>query len=135
MIRLLFSRYGTLARLFLLKPLLKWVLSLFWIASGIIGLVSSKNGIRIIENLGFAESFASVIFYATCLLDIMLGIFLIVKRKITITCLIQISVIIGYTLVLTFFDPVLWLDPLGSLTKNIPVRLLTLVILAIESDK
>ena len=123
------------ARLFLLKPLLKWVLSLFWIASGIIGLVSSKNGIRIIENLGFAESFASVMFYATCLLDIMLGIFLIVKRKITTTCLIQISVIIGYTLVLTFFDPVLWLDPLGSLTKNIPVILLTLVILAIESDK
>ena len=65
----------------------------------------------------------------------MLGIFLIVKRKITITCLIQISVIIGYTLVLTFFDQVLWLDPLGSLTKNIPVILLTLVILAIESDK
>jgi hypothetical protein len=123
------------ARLFLLKPLLILMLSLFWIASGVFGLVSSKNGIKIIENLGFAGSFASIIFYSACWLDIILGAFLIFKRKITTTCLIQILVIIGYTLVLTFLDPVLWLEPLGSLTKNIPIILLTLVILAIERDK
>lgn len=58
------------ARLFLLKPLLKWILGLFWMVSGIIGFISSEDGIKIIENLGFTGSFVPIIFYSTCLLDV-----------------------------------------------------------------
>ncbi|WP_338390889.1 DoxX-like family protein [Rickettsia asembonensis] len=36
---------------------------------------------------------------------------------------------------LTYLKPILWLDPLGPIFKNIPIILLTLVLMAIERDK
>ena len=83
----------------------------------------------------FTNSYYHILYLFYTVLAIILGALLIVKRKITATCQAQILVITGYTLILTFLDSALWLDPLGCLTKNIPIILLTLVVLAIEEDK
>ncbi|WP_316355328.1 SDR family oxidoreductase [Candidatus Trichorickettsia mobilis] len=124
------------ARLFVLKPLLKWVLGLFWIATGVItGLWAPEPGIEIIRKLGFNDQLNQLMLYSSCLLDVILGALLIFKQRITLVVLIQISTIVGYTFILTLLEPVLWLEPLGSLTKNIPIILLACVLLAIERDK
>ncbi len=67
--------------------------------------------------------------------DIILGILLIIKNKISKICSLQILLILAYTLLLTYLKPILWLDPLGPIFKNIPIILLTLVLMAIERDK
>lgn len=123
------------ARLFLLKPLLKIILGLFWIMTGVItGVFASERGLKIITELGFSEQIAQVTLYSSCLADVMLGTLMIIKPRIIGVCILQI-LLLAYTFFLTFLKPDLWLEPLGSLTKNIPIILLTLVLLAIEKDK
>lgn len=124
------------ARLYLLKPALKIILSLFWIASGVIaGILAPKSALESIKDLGLNSIVASIILYLSCFIDIALGVLLIFSKKISKICLLQIAMILSYTLVLTIFKSELWLEPLGSLIKNIPIILLTLVLMAIEKEK
>jgi hypothetical protein len=124
------------ARLFLLKLLLKIILGLFWIMTGVItGVFTSERGLKIIIELGFSEQIAQVMLYSSCLADIILGTLMIIKPRIIGVCILQILLMLAYTFFLTLLKPDLWLEPLGSLTKNIPIILLTLVLLAIEKDK
>ncbi|MDD9335109.1 MAG: NAD(P)H-binding protein [Rickettsiaceae bacterium] len=124
------------ARLFLLKPLLKIILGLFWIMTGVItGVFTSELGLKIITELGFSKQIAQIMLYSSCLADIILGTLMIIKPRIIGVCILQILLMLAYTFFLTFLKPDLWLEPLGVLTKNIPIILLTLVLLAIEKDK
>ncbi|WCR56174.1 DoxX-like family protein [Rickettsia asembonensis] len=91
---------------------------------------------QIIISLGFDKQIVPYILYGSCFTDIILGILLIIKNKISkIFCSLQILLILAYTLLLTYLKPILWLDPLGPIFKNIPIILLTLVLMAIERDK
>ncbi|MCC8372271.1 MAG: SDR family oxidoreductase [Rickettsia endosymbiont of Pseudomimeciton antennatum] len=124
------------ARLFLLKPLVKITLGLFWIVTGVISaFFAPELAIKTIAELGFSKHIAHYILYSSCFTDIILGYLLIIKHRITNICLLQILLIFAYTFFLTFIKPDLWLEPLGSLTKNIPIILLTIILLAIERDK
>jgi hypothetical protein len=96
---------------------------------------TSERGLKIITELGFSKQIAQVMLYSSCLADIILGTMMIIKPRIIGVCILQILLMLAYTFFLTFLKPDLWLDPLGSLTKNIPIILLTLVLLAIEKDK
>lgn len=108
------------ARLYFLKPIIKIALGLFWIMTGIISSIFAYDASKqIIISLGFNKQIAPYILYGSCFMDIILGILLI----------------LSYTSLLTYLKPILWLDPLGPILKNIPIILLTLVIMAIERDK
>ncbi|AEV92602.1 oxidoreductase [Rickettsia parkeri] len=124
------------ARLYFLKPIIKIVLGLFWIMTGIISSIFVYDAsMQIIISLGFDKQIAPYILYGSCFTDIILRILLIIKNKINRICSLQILLILAYTLLLTYLKPILWLDPLGPIFKNIPVILLTLVFMAIERDK
>jgi uncharacterized protein YbjT (DUF2867 family) len=124
------------AKLFLLKPLLKLMLGLFWIATGIItGILAPELGLKTIMELGFNKQVAQVMLYGSCSMDFILGVLLLTKQRINNIYILQICTIVSYTILLTFLNPGLWLEPLGVLTKNIPIILLTLVLMAIEKDK
>ncbi|HJD67921.1 MAG TPA: DoxX-like family protein [Rickettsia endosymbiont of Bembidion lapponicum] len=124
------------ARLYFLKPIIKIALGLFWIMTGIISSIFAYDTSKqIIISLGFDKQIAPYILYGSCFMDIILGILLIIKNKISSICSLQILLILSYTLLLTYLKPILWLDPLGPILKNIPIILLTLVIMAIERDK
>ena len=83
----------------------------------------------------FDKQIAPYILYGSCFTDIILGILLIIKNKISRICSLQILLILAYTLLLTYLKPILWLDPLGPIFKNIPIILLTLVLMAIEQNE
>jgi uncharacterized protein YbjT (DUF2867 family) len=124
------------ARLFLLKPLLKLTLGLFWITSGVIAsFIAPGAALQAIQELGFSAITSSIILYFSCSIDITLGLLLLFSKKTAKICLISIAVILAYTIILTILEPILWFEPLGSLLKNIPIILLTLVLMAIEKDK
>lgn len=68
------------ARLFLLKPLLKVVLGLLWITTGIISSVFAPElALKAITRLGFNNHTAHVILYSSGLANIILGILVIIK--------------------------------------------------------
>lgn len=124
------------ARLYLLKPMIKGFLGLFWMASGIFPLIFSKDAtLAMLTTFGIPEQFLSLVFYGTCALDIALGSLLLLNRKVIWVGVIQIISILGYTTILSFCAPGLWTDPLGAVVKNIPIILLTIIMLSIEKGK
>ena len=61
------------------------------------------------------------ILYLASFLDIMLGILTLVGYKLQQLLLLQIIVIMGYTLLLTLLAPYHWLHPFGAILKNLPL--------------
>ena len=124
------------ARLFFLKPLLKLTLGLFWIGSGATtAFIAPELGLKSLIDLGISKSLAQIMLYSSCIADIILGTLLLIIQRTSAVCILQILLIIIYTLFLSLLNPSLWIDPLGPLTKNIPIIFLTLILLAVERDK
>ncbi|WP_245207529.1 DoxX-like family protein [Rickettsia fournieri] len=83
------------ARLYFLKPIIKIVLGLFWIMTGIISSICVCDAsMQIIISLGFDKQIAPYILYGSCFTDIILGILLIIKNTTNRICSLQILLIL-----------------------------------------
>jgi uncharacterized protein YbjT (DUF2867 family) len=107
------------ARLFFMAPVLKFALAAMWLFSGFIGFFTGLPlAQEVLATLGLPSGLAMPVVVLTCLIDLVISFLVLSGRKATAA---QLIVIAGYTLVLTFALPALWLDPLGPLLKNIPI--------------
>jgi len=110
------------ARLFFLAPLLKAVLMLMWLVSGLVGFFT---GAEVAESalaaVGLGNGWTMPIVWTTCLLDLAVAALILFDRRGTRATIVQLAVIAFYTIALTIVSPELWLDPLGPLLKNLPI--------------
>lgn len=115
------------ARMALLMPLILGVLCIFWLASGVIGMLRFTQAASVLGDAGWpnALAIASVIFWAV--VDIVLGLAVLVRRYAPHACLAMIAVSLIYLVSATLFVPHLWIDPLGPLVKVLPSIALALV--------
>ncbi|WP_254436991.1 SDR family oxidoreductase [Ruegeria arenilitoris] len=115
------------ARMSLLMPLVVGVLSLFWLLSGFIGLISISDAASVLTDAGWgmAMAVASVLFWS--FVDIALGLAILRRPWAARACLAQVAVALFYLLAASFTVPGLWLDPLGPLIKILPAMMLSLV--------
>ena len=74
-------------------------------------------------------------FMALALLDIALGLATLLSSRIRQLMLFQLTIIILYTLTITFTLPDFWLHPFGPVLKNIPLVATLLVYLTLEGEK
>ncbi len=110
------------ARLFFLAPLLNATLVIMWLASAWLGFVYGEaQTAAVIHGLGLQESLANPLRIGSCMMDIAIAALLLFGRSIVQTTILQLLVIAGYTLVIGFALPHLWLDPLAPLLKNLPI--------------
>lgn len=115
------------ARVALLMPLCVAVLSLFWLASGVIGLGQLDAAAGHLTALGWSAplSGAAVMFWS--LVDIALGLAILWRPLAARACVGMIAVSGLYLLAATILTPALWLDPLGPLVKTVTAMALALV--------
>ncbi len=115
------------ARMSLLMPVVVAVLSLFWLVSGLIGLISLPRAAALLTDAGWsmAMAVASVMFWS--LVDIALGLAILWRPWAARVCLAQVAVALIYLLAASFTVPGLWLDPLGPLIKILPAMTLSLI--------
>ncbi len=112
------------ARLHLLRPLLTVALAAIWLGSGIVGLAAPAETVRaIVVGIGLPGALAPGTAVAACLLDIVLAVSVVAtpRRHAWISAAGQLAAVLGYSLVLSIAQPALWLDPFGSLLKNLAV--------------
>lgn len=114
-------------RLYLLMPLLVVTLSLFWLASGLIGMVQLPDAARHLMNAGFSAGLSDGVVIAGAIIDIALGLAILFKPWSRHACYGMIAVTAGYLLAGTALLPALWGDPLGPYVKTIPAAMLALV--------
>lgn len=122
------------ARMALMTPLILFGLALFWLASGIVGLLRVSDAASVLEAAGWSEplSIGSVVFWA--FVDIAIGVAFAFRRYAPGACWAAVAVSVFYLGASTFVVPALWIDPLGPLVKIVPGILLALVArIALES--
>jgi uncharacterized protein YbjT (DUF2867 family) len=122
------------ARLYLLKPLVFAVLSLFWLLSGLIPLLDPmRAGANFLPFMTW--SVALTVTIATCALDIALGLAVLVRPWSRRALWGMLATSLAYLCGGTLLQPDLWLDPLGPLVKVLPSLALTLAALAILDER
>ncbi len=124
------------AKLFFIKPLLRLSLAALWIGSGIIALIPPLiPQLQLIDKLGGSKIVSLMILLSTTIMDILLGIATLFNWKIQKIGLIQVGVIIIYTVICSIYFPNLWLEPFAPLLKNIPILMATLVMIVIAEER
>jgi DoxX-like family len=123
------------ARLYLLKPVVIAVLSLFWIVSGVIGLGPARvSVVDLSAEIGFGDwsGFAAIV---SGLVQLLLGIGIAIRVTARAALLASLPVAVLYIVAGGLMRIGLWLDPLGALIKMFPIIVLTIVALAILDDR
>lgn len=116
------------ARLFFVAAAVRAVLVILWLASALLGaLYGAAPTAQLVTALGWPVALADPLRIATSLLDVAVAALVLVDGRARLASMAQIAVIAGYSLVIGFALPVLWLDPLGPLLKNLPILVLVLV--------
>jgi len=123
------------APLFLLKPFLFIVLSLFWIATGVVSLGPGYAiGVEHMR-LGGAGALSGPSVIAGGLADIAVGVAIAFRRTARAGLYAAIAISLFYALAGTILRPDLWIEPLGPMLKIGPMIVLNLVALAVLEDR
>ena len=124
------------ARLYLLKPVVIGGLAFFWFITGAIALGPARAwATASMIATGTPPDIASLTVVLGAWFDVVMGLLLCVRRFARWTLIVMIVATFGYLAAGTILAPQLWLDPLGPLTKIIPMLLATALALAIIDER
>ena len=124
------------ARLYFVRPALRWTLAILWIASGFAGLDGLREWTPLFAAaLGVPFVVAGAALIAACMFDIVLAVLLVRRWKPRRLAAIQVAIIAVYTGIATLLWPSLWLESLGPLLKNLPIVAAVLALGAIEEER
>ncbi|MFI4986437.1 MAG: SDR family oxidoreductase [Alphaproteobacteria bacterium] len=124
------------ARLYFVRPLLRFSLAALWLLSGAVGLGSlGLAATPLLASLGLSGAVAAAAAWASCLLDILIAAALLAHVRPATLAALQLVVIAAYTAMLSVAAPALWLDPFGPLLKNLPIVAAVLALAAIEGER
>ena len=122
------------ARAQLVFPFAVVTLSLFWIASGLIGVAQISEATALISP-PLGERLAVLLVVSASALDLLVGLGVLVRRTFLASCFASVIVSLGYLLIGTVVVPSLWTDPLGPYLKVIPGIFLALMLASIAEDR
>jgi hypothetical protein len=124
------------ARLCLLRPVVRGVLALLWLLSGVLGWLAPAESWRDLSvALGRLGLPAAMLAKTFCLIDIVIGLLVLVSWRPTVMAAVQFVIVAGYTIALSLLAPDLWLDPFGPLLKNLPILALIVVWAVLERER
>lgn len=100
--------------------LLRFSIAFVWIWTGIVSLAlyPTLDSYELLARVGIAGALAPIMLYSAAVLDLLIGIGTLVLRRRQWLWLLQLAVIGGYTLIISFKLPEFWLHPYGPLSKN-----------------
>lgn len=115
--------------------LARFAVAMVWIWTGIVslGIYPISESLQLLGQVGLTGKFALFLLYFASLLDLFLGLLLILKKR-KILYILQLLVICSYSLIISFKIPEFWIHPFGPLLKNIPLVVLTLMLLFMEDE-
>lgn len=124
------------ARLFFLRPLLRFSLAFLWIASGLLslGLYPVAKSYAMLASLGLSGPLASVALFGGALIDLVLGGLLLRRWRPVFIGWLQLGTMATFTLLALGLPGEYWLHPFGPILKNVPLAAAILTMIAMESD-
>ena len=124
------------ARLYLVRPVIRFALVALWLTSGLLGLFTDPALYSaLLEPLTENRNLASALAVSVSLMDIAIAVALVVGWRLKEIAYVQLVIVLGYTLMLTLLSPALWADLFGGLLKNLPIIALILVHRILEEER
>jgi uncharacterized protein YbjT (DUF2867 family) len=124
------------APMYLLKPVVFGVLSLFWISTAFVSLLPGwEIGIGLMHEGGVEGTAAIMTVVAGALADLVIGIMIAYRPTSRYGLYAAIGISFAYAIIGTILVPRLWADPLGPMLKIWPIIVLHLAALAILDDR
>jgi len=121
------------AKHFFLIPLLRITLAVLWIVTGYISafVYPIELSFSMLAKVGIGQTLAPLALYSAAALDVILGFTLLINYRVRLVALVQIILMVSYSILITIGLPDLWIHPFGPVTKNIPLIVATLLILSV----
>lgn len=116
-----------------MRPLFQMVLAVVWIITGLLslGIYPVEGSYALLAQVGLTGALASIALYGAAFLDIALGIATLVWPGRWLWRM-QLLLMGGYTVIISFFLPEFWLHPFGPILKNLPILVLLIALDATE---
>ncbi len=113
----------TSAQLKWLLPPLRWSIAIVWIVTGIVslGLFPIDQSYQLLHRVGVTPRLAPLFLYGAAGLDLALGFGTLFLRQRRLLWIVQIVLILTYTLIISVWLPEFWAHPYGPLLKNLPM--------------
>jgi DoxX-like family len=120
-----------------IQSYLKSGLVFIWIWTALISLLNYQEGIYLLDSLNISIPYKQIIYPLTIIggaaLDVLVGIFILFNTRYGLK--LSLFVMLIYSLIVSVFKPVLWLDPLGAMSKNLPIAIMAWVLLILNTEK
>ena len=124
------------ARLYLFKPFAILGFAIFWMATGLNALGPGRDSaVAQFAATGFSNATADLVVLLGAWFDVILGALLLVRRFAKPVLKTMLLATMFYLLSGTWLAPQLWIDPLGPLTKIVPMLVGTALTLAIMDER
>jgi uncharacterized protein YbjT (DUF2867 family) len=123
------------ARLFFLRPVLRWSLALLWVITGRLGggLYPVADSHRMLAEIGLIDLPADTALYGGASLDLLLGALLLARWRPVAVGAAMLATMAVFTLIAVPLPAEYWLHPFAPLLKNLPIAAATLVMMALEA--
>jgi hypothetical protein len=111
------------------KLLVRIALGILWLFTGITSaFLAPEIGYEVLASGGITGGNATALIFLGSGLDVVIGLWVLTGWRLKPCCLVQLGLIVCYTLLLSFIQPEFWLHPFGPLTKNIPIAVMIYVL-------
>ncbi|MBI3447246.1 MAG: NAD-dependent epimerase/dehydratase family protein [Magnetospirillum sp.] len=126
---------GMAARLFFVRPLLRWSLGLLWLITGLLsfGLYPVADSYRLLTGIGLDGVTADLALYGGAVLDLGLGILLLIGWRPVVLGMAMLASMATFSLLALGLPAEFWLHPFAPLFKNLPIAAATLAMMAMEA--
>jgi uncharacterized protein YbjT (DUF2867 family) len=123
------------ARLYFLRPLLRWAIGLLWIATGLLsfGIYPVEKSYAMLAEIGLKGEIANFVLYGGAATDLILGVLLLVRWRLVAVGVAQLATMAMFTILAAGLSADYWLHPFAPLLKNLPIAAAVLVMIALEA--
>jgi hypothetical protein len=111
------------AQLAWLLPLLRGSVALVWLVTGVVSLAfyPVTQSLELLARAVVPAAWAPLALHGAAALDLFLGFASLASRRRPWIWLVQVAVILGYTLIISVKLPEYWAHPYGPVLKNLPM--------------
>ena len=119
-----------------LIPLLRASVAAMWLIAAFVsmGLYPRADSLALLQSIGIPATWSPLLLYTAIGINLLFGILSLLPARRWLWNA-QIIVVIGYTLIITWRLPHLWLEPFGPVAKNLPILALLLLLRELEKRK
>jgi nucleoside-diphosphate-sugar epimerase len=120
-----------------IAPMLRLSVAFMWLIAGVVSLDprSVDQSLELLKQIGISQAMAPLLLTGAAVLDIALGVFTLLPRRIPFLWTAQILLVLLYTTIISVFLPGLWLEPFGPVAKNVPILVMLLLLKYLEDRR